>query len=117
MCPISKKQISIPTRGTNCTHQDSFDLINYLRLNKKPGEERWICPVCKSKIYWNELVLDSTQLLEVKFLGFELSDSCSGYCEKGLMSMTKLLKLSHKFDDDLIEQILIVLEETELQKG
>jgi len=58
LCPISKKEIKIPVRGTRCNHLQCFDVNAWEELN---GTNRiYTCPICQSWIIAKQdLILDN----------------------------------------------------------
>ncbi|CAI5946282.1 unnamed protein product [Closterium sp. NIES-64] len=60
-CPLSLTRIKVPVRGKKCSHESTFDLASYLRLNQglaKNVKRAWRCPVCYQQLLWSELFLD-----------------------------------------------------------
>ena len=43
-CPLGKKQIQTPGRGTCCEHCQCFDLTTFIKFAQSTGN--WNCPVC-----------------------------------------------------------------------
>ena len=58
-CPITKKRLSIPTRGSKCKHVECFDLKGYIFLNYQTKTPDWLCPICNVKAMPNQLVVDT----------------------------------------------------------
>jgi len=57
LCPISKLKMKLPSRSINCRHIQCFDLRTFILLNKI--KSNWTCPICKTSILMEELVVDS----------------------------------------------------------
>ncbi|CAI5465516.1 unnamed protein product [Closterium sp. Yama58-4] len=60
-CPLSLTRIKVPVRGKKCSHESTFDLASYLRMNQglaKNVKRAWRCPVCYQQLLWSELFLD-----------------------------------------------------------
>uniref|UniRef100_A0A5S6QN77 SP-RING-type domain-containing protein n=1 Tax=Trichuris muris TaxID=70415 RepID=A0A5S6QN77_TRIMR len=57
LCPITFTRINIPCRSVKCKHVDCFDAKTFLLSNKCQIE--WLCPLCKSRISFNDLRIDS----------------------------------------------------------
>ena len=55
-CPLGRMKMSIPCRGSKCTHFQCFDGGVYLQMNEhKP---KWHCPVCDKPAVYDNLVID-----------------------------------------------------------
>jgi hypothetical protein len=56
ICPLTRKIITCPVRGSKCEHSDCFDLVGYLAYGAKGNI--WICPVCHKPAQPDELRVD-----------------------------------------------------------
>jgi hypothetical protein len=59
LCPLSKKKIEIPARGTSCQHLECFDLKTYLTLYFDYLNSSADCPICKKPSTKQHLRVDS----------------------------------------------------------
>jgi hypothetical protein len=69
ICPIGKMPITLPTRGTTCSHLQCFDGCSYIQINEL--KSTWICPVCSQTCLYENLFIDGyfTEILRSdKFL-------------------------------------------------
>ena len=57
--PMTSFILYMPARGYNCEHISCFDLMSFLSFNRiNYTNMRWKCPICKSTLNSNELVID-----------------------------------------------------------
>jgi hypothetical protein len=64
ICPLSRKIITCPVRGSKCEHSDCFDLVGYLAYGAKGNT--WICPVCHKPAQPDELRVDPEFFLRIR---------------------------------------------------
>ena len=60
LCPLTKKRLQLPARGTNCQHLECFDLRSYLSLTHNSILTN--CPICKSYFVKSTLRIDKFTL-------------------------------------------------------
>jgi hypothetical protein len=46
-CTLSTERLKYPARGIFCTHNQCFDLYNFLVLTSLSTNPRWTCPFCR----------------------------------------------------------------------
>ena len=46
-CTLSTEKLKYPARGIFCTHNQCFDLYNFLVLTSQSTNPRWTCPFCR----------------------------------------------------------------------
>lgn len=56
ICPLTRKVMIHPARGTKCSHGECFDLSGFLAFSIK--NNNWNCPICHQNILPDELVID-----------------------------------------------------------
>lgn len=56
-CPLSQMRIAIPSRGVECQHIQCFDLNSFLSMNR--NIPNFLCPVCSSKVVFEDLRIDT----------------------------------------------------------
>ena len=57
--PITSFILYMPARGYNCEHIACFDLMSFLSFNKSNYTNlRWKCPICKTTLNSNEILID-----------------------------------------------------------
>jgi E3 SUMO-protein ligase PIAS1 len=54
--PISYMRLSLPCRGTHCSHNQCFDASSFLQLQEQGPT--WICPICNKSITFDTLAVD-----------------------------------------------------------
>jgi len=71
--PLSKTKMELPARGKDCLHWQCFDAIQFLQMNEQ--KQTWLCPLCKTKIKFENLEIDEF------FLSILQSPNLSKDCE------------------------------------
>jgi len=56
LCSYTKTRIKVPTRSTECTHLQCFDLLNFLAMNER--NPKWKCPDCNKDAHYSKLRID-----------------------------------------------------------
>lgn len=59
--PLSGQILMNPCKGNYCQHCECFELESFLKSNESIETEekfKWRCPICKEKVFWNEIDLD-----------------------------------------------------------
>jgi len=55
-CPVGLTRLATPAKGAFCTHQQCFDLMNYLSMNARTPN--WTCPICNKALAMDQLIVD-----------------------------------------------------------
>ncbi len=55
-CPLGKMRMRVPCRPQTCSHLQCFDAATFLQMNER--KPTWNCPVCDSKAFYNDLLID-----------------------------------------------------------
>lgn len=58
VCPLTKRKIRVPCRGTHCQHTQCFDACAYLALNEGTMHPSWRCPVCRDQVLLQDIRID-----------------------------------------------------------
>ena len=104
-------KVSIPSRGVYCSHPEAFDLVQYLRLQKKVLNFK--CPHCKKKVCllyidntMKEIIKQSNQL-GVKYIymneNMEMIEDES-YAEMNSESDTEMKDVESDIENESIEE-------------
>lgn len=75
--PLSKMRMELPARGMDCIHLACFDAIQFLQMNEQ--KQTWICPLCKKKVKFEDIVVDEF------FLNILKSPNLSEDCENVIL--------------------------------
>lgn len=67
-CPLTMILMAYPGKGVHCKHAEFFCVKSFIMLNLKKDtrELKWKCPICKSRVFFNELFLDDMMQEEIK---------------------------------------------------
>jgi hypothetical protein len=57
LCPLTRKRLEQPARGTYCLHLECFDLETYVLLGFT--SYKWSCPICSKDVNITQLKVDS----------------------------------------------------------
>ncbi|XP_077500090.1 uncharacterized protein LOC144110895 [Amblyomma americanum] len=57
-CPLAQRTMNIPCRGVRCSHAQCFDVYSYLGCNEATLEPSWRCPVCREKVFVQDIRVD-----------------------------------------------------------
>ncbi|XP_077495021.1 uncharacterized protein LOC144106155 [Amblyomma americanum] len=57
-CPLAQRRVNIPCRGVRCGHVLCFDVYSYLGCNEATLERSWCCPVCREKVFVQDIRVD-----------------------------------------------------------
>ena len=109
LCPLSKKRIEIPARGSNCQHLECFDLKTYLTLFYDYLSWNASCPICKQAASYQNIRIDS-------FISKIITDS-NGLNQINIdkdCQWHRIVEDESKKNDDEIEVIDLELEKTQL---
>mmetsp|Transcript_20788 Transcript_20788/g.26866 ORF Transcript_20788/g.26866 Transcript_20788/m.26866 type:complete len:185 (+) Transcript_20788:172-726(+) len=60
--------MSIPVKGPNCRHLESFDLISFLKMNQLCSHFRWQCPICSISLRALNFEVDSFLAVSISLL-------------------------------------------------
>jgi len=73
-CPLGKMRMRVPCRPQTCSHLQCFDAATFLQMNER--KPTWNCPVCDSKAFYNDLLIDGyfQEVLESKELPEDEND-------------------------------------------
>ena len=55
-CPLSTLRMELPTRSTQCYHNQCFDASSYLQLQEQAPT--WTCPICNKSAPYEALTVD-----------------------------------------------------------
>ncbi|XP_065294045.1 E3 SUMO-protein ligase PIAS3-like [Dermacentor albipictus] len=73
VCPLTKRKIRVPCRGTHCQHAQCFDAYAYLALNEGTLHPSWRCPVCSDQVLLQDIRIDLFTLDALR----KADDQCS----------------------------------------
>ncbi|XP_054920989.2 E3 SUMO-protein ligase PIAS3-like [Dermacentor andersoni] len=73
VCPLAKKKIRVPCRGTRCKHVQCFDAYAYLALNEGTLHPSWRCPVCNDQVLLQDIRVELYTLDALR----KTDDQCS----------------------------------------
>jgi hypothetical protein len=78
-CPLGKKQIVVPGRGSECQHCQCFDLSTFIKYGQSTGD--WKCPICGKLLSIDSLRYDPSFLKNcgTLFLGDEFTEDANSF--------------------------------------
>ncbi|KAK8781717.1 hypothetical protein V5799_016938 [Amblyomma americanum] len=57
-CPLAQRRVNIPCRRVRCGHVQCFDVYSYLGCHEATLEPSWCCPVCREKVFVQDIRVD-----------------------------------------------------------
>ncbi len=116
ICPLTKKKLELPARGTNCQHLECFDLRSYLSLTHDSILTN--CPICKSYFVKSTLRID-TFILNIlsnensKSLSEVNVDKHGNWFKVGEVSKNKKQTLNETIllDSDMANETIVISDD------